>query len=44
MPVITTGSVHKKAGVGQIGAGLTKPPMECFEKALKAFARRYGRE
>jgi hypothetical protein len=24
--------------VGQIGAGLTAVPIECFEKALEAFA------
>ncbi len=38
LPVITTGSVHKKAGEGQIGAGITNPPIDCFEKALLRFA------
>lgn len=38
LPVITTGSVHKKAGEGQIGAGITHPPIDCFEKALLRFA------
>lgn len=42
LPVIDTGSVHKLAGEGQIGAGITAPPMECFTKALVAFADRYG--
>ncbi len=37
-PVINTGISCKRAGVGQIGAGLTAVPMECFEKALEAFA------
>lgn len=34
LPVITTGSVHKKAGEGQIGAGITNPPIDCFELAV----------
>lgn len=36
LPVINTGIAHKKAGVGQIGAGIVHPPMECFENALMA--------
>ena len=44
LPVIDTGSVHRLAGVGQIGAGITAPPIDCFEKALMAFANRYGTE
>jgi hypothetical protein len=35
-PTITTGVFHKKVGYGRIGAGITRAPMECFEKALKA--------
>jgi len=34
LPIINTGIAHRKAGVGQIGAGITTAPMECFEKAL----------
>ena len=41
-PVINTGIACKRAGVGQIGAGLTAVPMECFEKALEAFAASRG--
>ena len=41
-PVINTGIACKRAGVGQIGAGLTAVPMECFEKALEAFAATRG--
>ncbi len=37
-PVINTGIAHKDPGVGQVGAGLVKPPMTCFEDALRAFA------
>ena len=38
LPIINTGIAHKEAGVGQVGAGLVRPPMECFEKALLALA------
>ncbi|MCX6044354.1 MAG: DUF1116 domain-containing protein [Chloroflexi bacterium] len=43
-PRINTGIAHKNAGVGQIGAGLVRPPMEIFEEALVTFAERYGFE
>jgi len=41
-PRINTGIAHKDPGVGQVGAGLVRPPMEMFEEALLAFAERYG--
>jgi hypothetical protein len=41
-PRINTGIAHREAGVGQVGAGLVRPPMEIFEKALLAYADRYG--
>ena len=41
-PRINTGIAHKEAGVGQVGAGLVRPPMAIFEEALVAFADRYG--
>jgi hypothetical protein len=41
-PRINTGIAHKNAGVGQVGAGLVRPPMQIFEEALVAFAERYG--
>ena len=37
-PIINTGIAHKKAGVGQIGAGITTAPMECFNAALQGLA------
>jgi hypothetical protein len=40
-PRINTGIAHKKAGVGQVGAGLVRPPMAIFEEALVAFAEKY---
>lgn len=41
-PVINTGIAHKKAGVGQVGAGTVRAPKECFEKALEAYAIKLG--
>jgi len=41
-PRVNTGIAHKEAGVGQVGAGLVRPPMEMFEAALVAFAEQYG--
>ena len=41
-PRINTGIAHKEAGVGQVGAGLVRPPMSVFEEALVAFAEQYG--
>ncbi|MCJ7566306.1 MAG: DUF1116 domain-containing protein [Anaerolineales bacterium] len=40
-PRVNTGIAHKDAGVGQVGAGLVRPPMEMFEQALVAFAEEY---
>jgi hypothetical protein len=41
-PRINTGIAHKEAGIGQVGAGLVRPPMAIFEQALLAFAEKYG--
>jgi hypothetical protein len=40
-PRINTGIAHKNAGVGQVGAGLVRPPLKIFEEALVAFAEKY---
>ena len=37
-PVINTGIAHREAGVGQIGAGITRAPLDCFAKAVSALA------
>ena len=42
VPTINTGIAHRKPGVGQVGAGVVKAPMACFEKALRALAKRLG--
>jgi hypothetical protein len=41
-PRINTGIAHREAGVGQVGAGLVRPPIAIFEAALLAYAERYG--
>ena len=41
-PRVNTGIAHKEAGVGQIGAGLVRPPLALFTEALFAFADEYG--
>jgi len=38
LPIINTGIAHRRAGVGQIGAGITTAPMECFNDAIAALA------
>jgi NifU-like protein involved in Fe-S cluster formation len=38
MPVINTAIAHKEPGIGMIGAGITYPPVEAFEKALLALS------
>jgi hypothetical protein len=40
-PRVNTGIAHKEAGVGQVGAGLVRPPMAIFEQALVAYAQKY---
>ncbi|NJC98850.1 MAG: DUF1116 domain-containing protein [Anaerolineae bacterium] len=41
-PRINTGIAHKNAGVGQVGAGLVRPPLTIFEQALLAYAEKYN--
>jgi hypothetical protein len=38
-PAINTGIAHRRAGVGQVGAGVARAPLACFEKALHAAGR-----
>jgi hypothetical protein len=35
-PRVNTGIAHKRPGIGQVGAGLVRPPMACFEQAVEA--------
>jgi hypothetical protein len=41
-PTINTGIAHREPGVGQVGAGIVKAPLKCFEDALIAFAQTMG--
>jgi len=43
-PVINTGIAHREAGVGQIGAGIARAPLACFELAVRAVGRGFGLE
>lgn len=40
LPVINTAIAHKDAGIGMIGAGITYPPIDCFDKAILALANK----
>jgi Protein of unknown function (DUF1116) len=35
-PVIDSGIAHREPGVGQVGAGIVHPPMDCFVAAWRA--------
>ena len=37
-PAINTGIAHRLPGVGQVGAGVARAPLACFQKALLALA------
>jgi hypothetical protein len=39
LPQINTGIASRRAGVGQIGAGLVNPPIECFSGAVRELAK-----
>jgi hypothetical protein len=41
-PLINTGIAGKVPGTGQIGAGVVRAPLECFEAAFDAFAAGLG--
>jgi hypothetical protein len=41
-PTINTGIAHREPGIGQVGAGVVRAPMQCFESALIAFGESMG--
>jgi hypothetical protein len=41
VPKSNTGIAHKTAGIGQIGAGVSRAPLSAFQDALRAFAKKY---
>jgi hypothetical protein len=43
-PIINTGIAHREPGIGQVGAGIVRAPLQCFEQALVAFAETMGVE
>jgi hypothetical protein len=43
VPTINTGIAHREPGIGQVGAGVVKAPLACFEQALRALAREMER-
>ena len=44
LPTINTGIAHREPGIGQVGAGLTRPPWSCFDRALAALAEHCRKE
>ncbi len=38
LPIINTGIAHRLPGIGQVGAGIVRPPMECFVAAVHDLA------
>jgi hypothetical protein len=42
LPYINTGIAHREPGIGQVGAGIARAPLACFEKALAAIAASLG--
>jgi len=41
-PTINTGIAHREPGIGQVGAGVVRAPLECFNQALRALAIKEG--
>src|SRR5881296_1931670 len=39
LPQIDTGMAHREPGIGQVGAGLVKPPRVCFDRAFEALVQ-----
>jgi uncharacterized protein DUF1116 len=42
LPIINTGIAHRTPGVGQVGAGVVRPPLACFTGAVVALAALAG--
>jgi hypothetical protein len=41
LPFINTGVAHKKPGMGTVGFGVLRAPIDCFKQALRAMAEKY---
>jgi hypothetical protein len=35
-PPVHTGIAHRQPGIGQIGGGITHPPLNAFDEAVEA--------
>jgi len=44
VPAVNTGIAHREPGIGQVGAGLVEPPLQCFEDAFKALYDEIAKE
>ena len=44
VPVMDTGIAHRTAGVGQVGAGISHAPIECFVQAIEAIGQKASGE
>lgn len=44
LPIIDTAIAHREPGHPIIGAGLVRPPLECFKRALMRFGETYAGE
>ncbi|MEE8396556.1 MAG: hypothetical protein V3S29_10915, partial [bacterium] len=42
VPVINTGIAHREPGIGQVGAGIARAPLACFQEALVALGESLG--
>ena len=38
LPIINTGIAHRLPGIGQVDAGIVRPPMACFVEAVHELA------
>ncbi|MFN3337731.1 MAG: hypothetical protein ACK42I_09570, partial [Thermomicrobium sp.] len=41
LPFIDTGIAHREPGIGQVGAGIVRPPARCFTEAYRTFEHEY---
>jgi hypothetical protein len=42
VPELNTGIAHRKAGIGQVGAGTVSFPAQVFESAFESYVEKYG--
>jgi hypothetical protein len=42
LPAVNTGIAHREPGIGMVGAGLVRPPVQCFVRAARAFIEKWG--